>query len=266
MASYRELVSALRDLGLTPRSRLIVHIAPSSLEAVAGGTESVLGAILASSETLIMPAFTYRTMVVPETGPPENGVTYGSDVERTRTADFFHPEMPSDPVMGEAVEILRHKPESSRSSHPILSFAGMNADECLATQTLDQPLAPIAWLAEGDGDVLLVGADHTANVSLHYAEQLAGRKQFVRWALTPDGVATCPDFPGCSDGFAAIGRHLQGVARLALLGRTLIQMIPLRDLIHVAVAWMRQDPRALLCDRLGCERCRDVRASVRVER
>ncbi len=140
----------------------------------------------------------------------------------------------------------------------------MNADEALRTQTLEEPLAPIRWLAAYDGDVLLIGVDHTVNTSLHYAEKQAGRRQFLRWALTSHGVVACPNFPGCSDGFQAIAPRLEGIARKVALGPSSIETIPLRDLIHIAVSWIHEDPRALLCDHLGCERCAATRASVRL--
>jgi aminoglycoside 3-N-acetyltransferase len=62
---------------------------------------------------------------------------------------------------------------------------------------LDDPLAPVGALAEENGTVLLIGVNHTVNTSIHYAEKIAGRKQFIRWALTPQGVRECPGFPGC---------------------------------------------------------------------
>jgi hypothetical protein len=57
---------------------------------------------------------------------------------------------------------------------------------------------------------------------------------------------------------------LKGIARSVRIGAAEAQLIPIRDLVHVAVSWIRQDPRALLCERLTCERCGDVRAAVRV--
>ena len=263
MTSYRALLNALRDLGLTPHSRVIAHVSLPALGPLAGGAESVLGALLASSEILIMPSFTFSTMVTPGAGPPENGIDYTSDNDASASIDFYDPNMPSDPSMGEVSETLRCHPDARRSSHPILSFVGINAEEALASQTLEEPLAPIAWLADGDGDILLMGSDHTSNTSLHYAERLADRKQFIRWALTPLGIVECPGFPGCSDGFQAIEPHLAGVVRRAQLGSAGLQLVPLRDLIHITVAWLREDPRALLCDRPTCERCRDVRSAVR---
>ena len=99
-----------------------------------------------------MPAFTYRTMVTPEVGPANNGIAYGGDHYYNREALPFHPDMPADPLMGILPETLRNHPDSRRSSHPILSFTGLNADAILGTQTLYDPFAPIAAL-EGRVDV-----------------------------------------------------------------------------------------------------------------
>ncbi len=264
MVSHRSLVTALRDLGLTMRSRVIAHVSLARLGREPRHAESVLGALLETCNTLVMPTFTHQTLVVPADGASTNHLSL-SDVPRAEgPPEPFHPDMPADSVMGEVAEALRRMPGALRSDHPILSFAGMNAAEALRRQSLEDPWGPIAWLAENDGDVLLAGMDHTANVSLHYAEKLAGRKQFLRWAQTAQGVVACAACPGCSDGFKVIEPRLAGVARQLQLGGAMLQLIPLRDLIHVAVSWIRQDPRALLCDRLGCERCSEVRAAVRL--
>jgi aminoglycoside 3-N-acetyltransferase len=264
MVSYREFVNGLRDLGLGPRSRVIAHVALPALGPIAGGAETVLGGLLANCEILIMPSFTYQTMVTPSYGPPDNGITYGGDLDHNLLAEFSKPDLPPDPRFGELVDALRRRPGARRSMHPILSFAGIGADAGLESQTVENPLAPIQWLAEQDGDVLLLGASHTSNVALQFAEKLSGRKQFLRWALTPQGIVACPSFPGCSDGFDAIQEHLPGIARLGRIGAADAQLVPIRDLIHVAVSWIRHDPRALLCERMACERCADVRAAVRI--
>ena len=264
MLSYRELTTRLRELGVGPHGRVIAHVYPPALGPVAGGTETVLGGLLASCEILLMPAFTFQTMVTPAAGPPENGLSYGSDPDQNLRAEFYHPNLPPDPAFAEVAQALQKRPGANRSGHPVLSFVGLGADGGLNAQTLENPLAPIGWLAEQDGDVLLFGTNHISNFTLHYAEQLAGRKQFLRWALTAEGVVACPSFPGCSDGFEAIQPHLTGITRTVRIGAAEAHLIPIRDLVHVAVSWIRQDPRALLCDRLTCERCGDVRAAVRV--
>ncbi|OGO71622.1 MAG: hypothetical protein A2Z37_01530 [Chloroflexi bacterium RBG_19FT_COMBO_62_14] len=261
MFNYRDFIRVLRDLGLAQGSRILIHARLASLGEVTGGTQAVLGAFLAVGETVVAPTFTFSAMITPDVGPSDNGMEYGSAGDRNSAAQFYRADLPADPEMGSLAEALRQAPQAVRSNHPLLSFAGVGADEVLTSQTLEDPLAPIAALASADADVVLLGADHTANVSLHYAEKLAGRRQFVRWALTPAGVIECPGIPGCADGFPAIAGRLEGIVRRATLGPVTIESYPLRDLVHTAAGWIRMDPEALLCGRQSCARCAAVRAS-----
>ena len=148
-------------------------------------------------------------------------------------AEFFRPGIPADPLMGALAEAVRIHPNAARSIHPILSFTGMNAKPILDTQTIQEPLLPIQALTEEEGWVLLLGVDQTVNTSIHYGELLAGRKQFVRWALTPKGVVTCPGFPGCSDGFEALSPQLADDIRKVELGKAVIQAMPLEKLVEL---------------------------------
>jgi aminoglycoside 3-N-acetyltransferase len=220
----------------------------------------MLGAMLSVLPGLMMPTFTYTTMLIPETGPENNGLSYGSTPDQNRMAEFYRSDMPASRMMGILPETLRTREGAQRSSHPILSFSGVGVDAALAAQTLDEPLAPIRALAELDGWVLLMGVDHTVNTSIHYAERLAGRKQFIRWALTGQGVRECPGFPGCSDGFEKAGPALAAMTRTARIGEATVRALPLAEMIPAVVAMIQQDPLALLCDRPDCERCNEIRA------
>ena len=257
--TYRDLVAALRELGLDRSTPVIAHTSLTTFEHIHGGAEAVLGALLATCDTLIMPTFTYKTMVIPEVGPPNNGLEYRKGFTTNRLAEIFHPQMPADPIMGILPESLRRHPQAERSLHPILSFAGINAGEALNAQTYAEPLAPIQVLAESQGWVLLLGVSHTANTSIHYAERLAGRNQFVRWALTARGVRECPRFPGCSAGFDIIATRFEGSVRFTQLGTARLQAIPLPALIETVREWIANDPVALLCERDNCGRCSAVR-------
>lgn len=259
MISYRDFVAAFRELGMGNQSRVIAHASLSAFGQVVGGAETMVGALLATCETVCMPSFTYQTMIIPSVGPPDNAIDYGLGATRNPLSEIFSLKMPADPSLGVVAEAFRRHADSRRSNHPILSFSGVNAEAALAVQSLEEPLAPIAWLAAQDGDVLLLGVDHTVNTSLHFAEKLAGRKQFTRWALTRQGTATCPGFPGCSRGFQAIESRLQGIASRVQLGPGVIEFIPLRDLINVTTGWMRTDPLAMLCEDNLCDRCQAVR-------
>ena len=139
----------------------------------------------------------------------------------------------------------------------------MKPTRYLESQTMEEPLKPIEMLEEAQGWVLLLGVDHTVNTSIHYAERLAGRKQFVRWALHRDGVVECPGFPGCSDGFGQLAPGLPADhppgAGWALGG---CRQCRCKSWSRQHSAWIEADPLALLCDHSYCERCEAVRKSV----
>lgn len=259
MITYRQLAVAFSNLELDRSRPVIVHASLSTLGQIMGGSETVLGAILATSGGMMMPSFTYKTMVTPEIGPPDNGLVYGSNRDLNLMAQFFTPDMPADPLMGRAAESLRLHPRASRSSHPILSFAGINVDAALQAQTLENPLAPIEVLSAAGGIVLLVGVDHTANTSIHLAEKRAGRKQFVRWALTPKGVVECPGFPGSSDGFQETEQYLDGITRRVTVGNARIQSLPLAEMLDLLEQVIREDPLALLPEESEDLRVQDAR-------
>jgi len=117
-------------------------------------------------------------------------------------------------------------------------------------------------LEQADGWAVLVGVNHTVNTSIHYAEKLAGRKQFIRWALTPKGVVECPGFPGCSAGFQAIAPEMEKFTRKVKIGDALVQAVPLKMLFKVVFGQIKRDPLALLCQQEDCERCGEIRKQV----
>jgi aminoglycoside 3-N-acetyltransferase len=229
---------------------------------VDGGAQTVISALVAVFPTIIVPTFTYKTMVTPLTGPENNGLVYGSGTNQNRMAEFFTSNMPADPLMGIIPETLRCHPRAKRSSHPILSFAGINAGGLLAAQTLAEPLAPLEVLEKQDGWAVLLGVDHTVNTSIHYAEKLAGRRTFIRWALTPKGVRECPNFPGCSAGFEAITPLLEHYTRQVRIGDAVVQAMPLKMLFKVARAQIIKEPLALLCQEADCPRCGEIKGQV----
>jgi aminoglycoside 3-N-acetyltransferase len=255
-ASLSDLKTGLAKLGLT-KNPVIAHASLRAFGSV--DAKTMLSALLDSTRGLIMPTFTYKTMLNPEIGPPRNGITYGAQTDLNKLAEPFHPDMPADKMMGVLPEILRKHPKAKRSSHPIQSFSGINADAIINTQTIFEPLAPIAALAEKDGWVLLLGVDHTVNTSIHYAEKLAGRLQFIRWAMVGDRVVECGGFPGDSDGFNAIAIDVEKYTRRVEVSGAMVQAIHLKSLINAVIQKITANPFAVLCTREDCERCNAVR-------
>lgn len=262
MLAFRDFITGLRRLDIDSSRPVMVHASLSAFGEVHGEAETLLGALISSFHTILMPVFTYKTMIIPEMGPADNAVVYGSGKDTNRMAEIFQPDMPADSMMGVVSEALRKHASARRSNHPILSFAGINANQILDTQTLKNPLLPFQELIDDEGWVVLMGVDQTVNTGIHYCEQLSGRMQFTRWALTSRGVVICPGFPGCADGFEALVPHLDGVLRTVELGEGVIQAIPMISLVDIVSTLIKKDPTALLCSREDCQRCNTVRATI----
>lgn len=263
--TYYDILKTFRALDIDSASPVIAHASLSVFGWIHGGPQIMVGALLASFSRIIMPSFTYKAMVTPEIGPPNNALEYGNHRDANTRAEIFQPDMPADRLMGIIPETLRTHPKARRSCHPILSFTGINSEQALNSQTFDDPLAPIRILAEQQGWVLMIGTDHRTNTSIHLAERLAGRKQFVRWAMTESGIIQCAGFPGCSEGFQAIEPDLRrtGALRAVRLNSGEIYAIPLQVLIEAVQQHLHADPSALLCDYPNCLRCEATRNSLR---
>ncbi len=257
----RDLLLGLRELHLG-NAPVIVHSSLKSFGEVEGGAQEVVNAIAGVFTSVVVPTFTYKTMVIPQTGPANNAMTYGSGGSQNRMAEFFTPRMPADPLMGIIPETLRNHSRAERSIHPIQSFAGINAGSLLKAQTMADPLGLLAELEKEGGWAVLIGVNHTVNTSIHYAEKLAGRRQFLRWALTPKGVVECPGFPGDSAGFQAIAPDMEKFARKVQIGKAIVQAFPLTMLFKMVIARIKKDPLALLCQQEDCERCGEIRSNI----
>lgn len=259
MLSFRDISSGIRKLEIDPQKPVIIHASLSSFGEIRGGAETLLGGLLANFQAIMAPTFTYKTMLTPESGPANNGISYGSAYSQNRMAEFFTPTMPCDRMMGVLPERLRLHPKATRSTHPILSFAGINLEQTLATQTLSDPFLPIQSLNDQGGYVLLLGVDHTVNTSIHLAEKRAGRKTFIRWALTPKAVIECKGFPGCSEGFNKVEPFLEEITHSLPLGESQMKCISIPAMVDILESQVKSDPFAFLCEKETCPRCAAIR-------
>ncbi len=262
MLGFREIVNGLHQLGVKNQYPVIAHIQPDLPDKVKGGASTVLGALLTATDNVLLPAFTTRTLVIPEWGPANNGLEYGSGRESNLQVEIFTDELAADEPYMEMAKLMHQYPGTLRSSHPVLSFIGLGLNTALEAQTKDRPFEPVRALMEMQGMVVLMGVDQTQNFSIHYAENLAGRKQFTRWALSVDGTLECKPFPGCPDGFNKINKHVEAFKHQIILADQIWQVYSLKEMIDEAVMLLNKDPYALLCNRLKCERCNAVRQSI----
>jgi aminoglycoside 3-N-acetyltransferase len=265
MISYRDITAGLNELGLNRSTPLVAHMDMTRLGNVKGGVKTAVGALLATVDNLIMPAFTYSTLVIPESGPPDNDMDYGSGRASNLQAAIFRHDLPVDWGEKEAVEELRKYPDIYRSSHPVFSFIGLGMDVALINHPPEDPYAPLKKARELNSHVLLLGTEPSVNFSIHWAEMLTGRRQFTRWALTANGIQEIPHFPGCPNGFHKLTYYLQEELRSTKVGDCEWQAVRLDTLIETAAALIKDDAFALLCNDIYCKRCNIVRGAIKAQ-
>lgn len=252
-----DLEQTLRQLGVERHRPIIVHSSLSSLGNMIGGTAAVLGALERVSSTILMPAFTYYTLVWPQNQRSEDWPTQpGED------GPPFRSSSPVSRDIGRIPQAMIERYGSLRSNHPALSFvaSGNDAQKILGAQTLGHPYAPIGVLAHLDGLVLLLGVDQRSNTSIHYGEYLAGRPLLERWANSQDGIVRT-FYPNCSAAFHGIEASLTTL-RVADLGKATLQVMSVRDVIAATRRLIANNPEALLCNYPNC-RCQNVRRKIR---
>lgn len=265
MLSYHDLTTAFHTLGMSRDIPVIVHLNESIKTEIKGGVATFMGALLTSVDNILLPAFTRSTMVVPESGPKNNDLVYGDQTENNINANLFSRTLRSECENQDAIDILKEFPGVLRSQHPIFSFYGLGLDVALIDHYPDKPYQPIAEMNRLGGWVLLANVDQSNNFSIHYAEMLSGRKQFTRWALTAEKIVECPHYPGCPDGFHKLNYYLQEELKIVELENFTLNAVPVAVLIDTAIALLNEDPFALLCNDLSCERCNFVRNDIKTQ-
>jgi aminoglycoside 3-N-acetyltransferase len=172
----------------------------------------------------------------------------------------FGHDLPVDKQIGIIPETLRVTYRVFRSGDPLTSFItyGELAEVLAGAGNDTSGVAPIQRLHDADGDVLLAGVTHTSSTAVHLAEDLAGRRLFLRHALTAQGVKSvlCG---GCSDAFDELQPHVEHLERRTTVGNATLRCYRLKPYVEAARRLIERDPYALLCD---CERCRSHKMRV----
>lgn len=172
------LAADLRALGLEAGMSVIAHVSLHACGWVCGGEVAVLQAlqdVLTPEGTLMMPTHTTH---LTDPGDWQNPPVPSEwqEIIREHTPAFDPARTPSF-CMGQTAEAFRSWPGVIRSAHPHYSFAawGKHARELIEGHALDNGMgkrSPLARLYAMKGHILLLGADHTSNTSLHLAEYM----------------------------------------------------------------------------------------------
>lgn len=251
----------IRDLGLE-NQMICIHASMKSFGHVNGGSQAILDAFLDCGCTVMVPTFTYDYLVKPEKEIKRNGVNYISFFQKwTSNAGHYHKSINEiAPDMGIFPKTLLQNPTRLRGEHPINSFTalGTRASELIAGQNAIDVYAPFKKLYDENGFVLLMGTDLTSMTSIHYAEQLAGRNLFVRWANNENGDRIDTLTGGCSEGFYHFEELLAGYEKRRYVGSSLWRLFSAQDVIDVCSQAIRTDPMITHCDNDDCQRCADA--------
>ncbi|WP_261663729.1 AAC(3) family N-acetyltransferase [Deinococcus sp. Marseille-Q6407] len=238
-----ELDAGLAELGLDGTQHVLAHASLRSFGRLDGGSRTLVDTLLGRTATLAAPAFTYGTMLYRPSDPVH------ARFSRDRRVSHELGRLPQEMV---------ERGDAARSFHPTLSFVaiGQEAEYVARSQTLAQPYGPVGALYELDGYSLMIGTEWDSSTAVHYAEYLAGVPYLTRWAELDGRIAEMA-FPNCSADFGNLAPYVQDLGRRVQVGRSTLQLYPLRPLVDRAVELLQRDPKALLCRSRSC-RCQQV--------
>ncbi|EPH44708.1 aminoglycoside 3-N-acetyltransferase [Streptomyces aurantiacus] len=260
----RRIAGDVAALGVADGDVVMFHTQMSALGYVAGGPQTLIGALL----DVVGDQGTLMVTCGWNDAPPYDFTDWPRDWQ-----DALREEHPAfDPLLSEAdhaygrlPEALRRWPGAVRSRHPDACFAalGAQAASLMADHPWDDPHgpdSPLARLVDSGGRVLLLGAPLDSLTLLHHAEALAEApgKRYVDYEqpITVDGQRVWRRFHDIDsqDGafdyssvvpegqwpFEAIGRDMvaAGIGRKGLVGAAECHLFEAADVVSFGVAWI----------------------------
>ncbi|WP_030832418.1 aminoglycoside 3-N-acetyltransferase [Streptomyces hygroscopicus] len=254
----------LTALGLADGGIVMFHTRMSAIGYVAGGPQTIIGALreVVGTQGTLMVTCGWND------APPYDFVTWPQGWQSTLRAEHpaYDPDLSeADHNNGRLPEALRRWPGAVRSRHPDVSFAalGAAAAELMADHPWDDPHgpdSPLARLVARSGRVLLIGAPLDTMTLLHHAEALAKApgKRFVDYEqpILVQGQRVWRRFhdidsedgafdysavvPEGQEPFEAIARDMlaAGIGRQGRVGAAESYLFEAAEVIDFATSWL----------------------------
>ena len=239
----------------------VVHTSFSRL-AYAGSPQRFLDELLDRWPNLLFPAFCWdsSTLAPASDWVGKNGLIY----ER----GWISPRIPFDPLRAGIDEKMGILPRTAwnqhvayRSGHPWHSWValGPRADWLTRDHDWERAHQPLERLAALDGWVFLLGVSLKYCTAFHLAEEMAGRRPFIRWAIDRTGKVRRIRVGGCANWFERFEEPLRPILHRFWIGRAQCMAFPLRRFLTIVSNEIQLNPDNAVCSS-DCLKCRDARA------
>jgi len=253
--NQNELSEQLRALGVNAGDVLLVHMSYRAVRPVENGPAGVIEALLnavGKQGTVVMPS-------------------WGSDDD----APFDPATTPVNASLGVTADIFRQVGGVSRSNHPF-AFAALGPQAAAITaDPLPLPPhrleSPVGRVYELDGKVLLLGAGHDSDTTIHLAEVFARVPYGIpkHCTVTENGRHVRVDYlenDHCCQRFALADEWLRtkGLQREGRVGNAHARLVKARDIVAITQERLARDPLVFLhAPEEKCVECDEARRSVR---
>jgi len=250
--SREVLIQQLLELGVTPGGVLLVHTSFSKVRPVEGGPKGLISALrstLGPNGTLVMPSMSY---------------------------DDDHPFVKTKShccEMGIVADTFWRQPGVLRSdNNHAFAAVGPLAEKITALHPIDIPHgidSPVGRVYELDGQVLLLGVDHTSNTTIHLGENQAGvrYRRDKHLTILKDGMASRFEYreiDHCCQNFSFVDNWLdeKGLQKSGMVGNAGARLIRSRDIVETVTARLKANETTFLHPPGVDEECDDARRSI----
>lgn len=262
----QDFINAIKILGISG-SEICIHSSMKSFGVdIKCGIEGIINAFLAQKCTIMVPTFSdiYEARPLKRYMPERNGAgNYSYFLEKNYTDiapfDVISKEI-SVEDMGEFAKYVLDQEKSVRGNHPLNSFTalGDSAQKLISGQTYKDVYAPLRQLCDDDGYVLLIGVGLNVATIIHYAEQVAGRTPFIRWAYNKENKVIPVSVGGCSEGFAHFNDILSNITKKVKVANSEWVCCKAADIVDICRKYIENDPHITHCNNRYCDRCNDA--------
>ncbi|MCX8094459.1 MAG: AAC(3) family N-acetyltransferase [Candidatus Goldbacteria bacterium] len=260
-----DFIRAIKIAGLSGKCVCVHSSIKSFQEEIKGGVDTIIQAFIECGCTLMVPTFSFYAFTVKPTAnmrPEQNGVDYNridflisnqKNIYNTSCNEIDNEKMGILPY-----EILKRK-DRVRGDHPLCSFTAIGpfARDLIKGQKNMDVFAPLRELALFDGFVLLMGVDLNRMTLLHLAEQMAGRKMFLRWVNDSAGNPVYAETGGCSEGFINLEPYLSMFEKQIFVGKSKWRIYNVAKVLKQAAKVIMAIPEITRCKE-NCLRCEDA--------